>query len=51
MNRRHGLGWGLFLLSSFFFFVMGVRDGDVLSITASVLFAAGCLLFLVPDRR
>ncbi len=47
MPALHRAGWVLFLLSSVAFLAAGVRDGDVVVIVGSVLFAVACVLFLV----
>lgn len=50
MSRLHSWGWILFLASSIVFLVIGIREGDVLTVLAAGLFAAGCVLFLLPQR-
>lgn len=42
------LGWVAFLLCALAFLGIGMRDGDLLTIIASVLFLVGVLFFLVP---
>jgi|GEM_PF-5927004 len=44
-------GWLLFVASSFGFLTSGVRDGDVFAIAGSLLFLAGCALFLWPTKN
>jgi hypothetical protein len=50
MRRLHTWGWILFLASSVAFLAIGIRDEDVISVVAAALFAAGCVLFLLPER-
>jgi hypothetical protein len=51
MTRLHRIGWLLFTASAVVFLAIGLRDGDWLSVIAGVLFTAGCLAFLIPERR
>ena len=41
------IGWLLFLLCAVLFLISGLRNNDVLTIIASVLFGIGVILFLV----
>lgn len=50
MSRLNRSGWLLFLLSAVLFAVSGIRSGDWLVISGSVVFGAACVLFLLPDR-
>ena len=58
-DRNHGAclrpldrwGWILFLVCALLFVAAGVRDGDALITTGSVLFLVACVFFLVPHRR
>ena len=51
-GRAHEiLGWVLFILSAVGFIVSSARIGDIPGIAGSVLFLAGCLVFLVPLLR
>jgi hypothetical protein len=50
MTRLHRIGWLLFTASAVVFLAVGLRDGDWLSVIAGVLFTAGCLAFLIPER-
>ena len=50
MRGVHKLGWLLFLVSAVLFTISGVRSGDVLVVTASIVFGGACVLFLLPDR-
>lgn len=48
-DQRYQLwGWYVFVGSAFFFIGASLRNGDWLSLLASVLFLVGCILFLVP---
>jgi glucan phosphoethanolaminetransferase (alkaline phosphatase superfamily) len=42
------LGWILFVICAVLFILSGIRFGDVLMITASVIFLLACVVFLVP---
>lgn len=42
--------WSLFLGSAVFFIVVAVRERDMLSTMAAVLFLAGCLVFFAGRR-
>ena len=44
----HLVGWILFLACAFLFLYVAVRDGDLVLTLASLLFLAGCAVFLVP---
>lgn len=44
------VAWCLFLGSAIFFILVAVRERDMLSIMAAVLFLAGCLVFLAGQR-
>ena len=41
------IGWLLFLLCAVLFLISGLRNNDVWTIIASVLFGIGVILFLV----
>jgi choline-glycine betaine transporter len=41
-------GWGLFVACAVLFILSGVRAGDILTITASVLFLLACMVFIKP---
>jgi uncharacterized membrane protein YtjA (UPF0391 family) len=41
-------GWIVFIICSVLFIVSGIRNRDVLSIVASVLFLVGCVIFMIP---
>ena len=43
-------GWILFLIGILIFMVSGVRNGDVWTTVGSILFAVGCVLFLIDLR-
>jgi hypothetical protein len=44
----HITGWMLFLACAFLFLYVAVRDGDIMLILASLVFFAGCVVFLIP---
>ena len=41
-------GWLLFVVSAGFFVVSGARSGDPAALWGSLLFLAGCIVFLIP---
>lgn len=45
-DQRELVGWVLFLVCAGIFVAAGVRDGDPLMTAGSVMFLAGCVLFL-----
>ena len=52
-NRKQALqiwGWILFALCSVLFAASGIRNRDFLTTAGSVVFLAGCLLFIVTLR-
>ena len=49
MHRAHRLGWLLFIVSAVLFTWSGVRAGDALLVTASIVFGVACVLFLVVE--
>lgn len=49
MPRRHRIGWILFLVSAVLFTTAGARDGDLLVVSASVVFGVACLFFLLRE--
>ena len=44
------IGWIFFLASSVGFMISSYRSGDMAALAGSVLFFAGCILFLIPAR-
>ena len=44
-------GWSLFIVCAFFFIAAGIIARSPLTIVASVIFLAGCILFLIPLIR
>ena len=44
----HLSGWVFFVVSAALFIVSSIRNGDVLGCIASVLFLAGCVVFVIP---
>lgn len=47
VRRSHRLGWLTFVASAILFGWAGVRSGDAVVVAASILFGAGCVVFLV----
>lgn len=47
----HLVGWILFLACAFLFLYVAMRDGDLVLALASLLFLAGCVVFLIPLLR
>ena len=45
------IGWLLFLLCAVLFLISGLRNNDVWTIIASVLFGIGVILFLVGFKH
>lgn len=45
-DRRELWGWVLFLVCAIIFLAMGIRDRDILLVTGSAVFLAGCGMFL-----
>lgn len=41
-------GWIVFIVCSVLFIASSIRNRDVLSIVASVLFLVGCVIFMIP---
>lgn len=46
--RFHVLGWLLFVVCALIFIAAGLRDGDILILTGSIVFLLACFAFLVP---
>lgn len=44
----HLAGWVLFVVCASLFLYVAVRDGDMLMALASLVFLAGCVVFLIP---
>ena len=44
-------GWAVFVLSAICYTWAGIKAGDPLSITGSLLFLGACFLFLAPGFR
>lgn len=47
MNAYQRFGWIMFTLSGVFFLVIGLRDGDPLTIGGAVVWMIGCAAFLL----
>lgn len=41
-------GWIVFIICSVLFIVSSIRNRDVLSFVASILFLVGCVIFVIP---
>ena len=53
-NREFTLqywGWVLFILSSGLFIISSIKNRDIISLAASLLFLAGCVLFVISLKR
>lgn len=44
-------GWLLFVVSSLFFIVAGLRSGDVVTLLGGFFFFLACVAFLIPFIR
>jgi hypothetical protein len=44
----HLAGWVLFLACALLFFCAALKDGDFILALASLVFLAGCIMFLIP---
>jgi hypothetical protein len=44
-------GWVLFVLSSGLFIISSIKNRDLISLAASLLFLAGCVLFVISLKR
>ncbi len=42
------LGWILFIICAVFFILSGVKNGDMLTLVASLIFLVACMVFLIP---
>ena len=49
MRRGHLIGWLLFLASAMVYLAAGIRTGDWLVISGSVIWAIACFVFLATD--
>jgi len=47
-RKFHLYGWILFLICAGFFIASGVVSDNILGITGSLVFLAGCVVFLIP---
>lgn len=50
-TRQEIIGWLLFTLSAMVFMAAGLRNGDLLTLLASLIFLIACLVFLVSLIR
>jgi uncharacterized membrane protein YtjA (UPF0391 family) len=46
--KLHLWGWILFVICAVLFIVSSIRNHDILSLVASILFLAGCAVFMIP---
>jgi hypothetical protein len=44
-------GWILFILSASLFIISSIKNRDIISLVASLLFLAGCVLFVASLKR
>jgi len=42
------LGWILFVICAILFIASSIRNGDWLSLAASILFLVACIFFMIP---
>jgi uncharacterized membrane protein YhhN len=47
-KRYHLAGWLLFLVCAIFFIAQNLTDNNILGLSGSVIFLAGCIAFLIP---
>lgn len=47
-KRYHLVGWLLFLVCAVFFIAQSLTDNNILGLSGSVIFLAGCIAFLIP---
>lgn len=47
-KRYHLVGWLLFVVCAFFFIAQSLTDNNMLGLTGSIIFFAGCIAFLIP---
>jgi len=47
-KRFHLLGWLLFLVCAVFFILDSLTDNNTFGLTGSIVFLAGCIVFLLP---
>lgn len=47
-KRYHLAGWLLFLVCAFFFIAQSLTDNNILGLSGSIIFLAGCIVFLIP---
>ncbi len=47
-KRYHLAGWLLFLVCAVFFIVQSLTDNNLLGLSGSIFFLAGCIAFLIP---
>jgi predicted membrane channel-forming protein YqfA (hemolysin III family) len=50
-RKFHLWGWILFVICAGFFIAQSIRDSDGLGLAASIIFLAGCLVFIYPLVR
>lgn len=50
MTGHERFGWVMFALSGVFFVIIGIRDGDALTLLAAAVWVAGCVAFLTGGR-
>ena len=50
MKASERFGWAMFALSGVFFLILGIREGDVLTVCGAVVWMIGCVAFLAGGR-
>ena len=50
-KRFHLAGWLLFLVCAIFFIAQSLTDNNLLGLSGSIVFFAGCVAFLIPLAR
>jgi predicted membrane channel-forming protein YqfA (hemolysin III family) len=47
-KRYHLAGWLLFIICAVFFIAQSLTDNNMLGLSGSIIFFAGCVAFLIP---
>ncbi len=47
-RKFHLWGWVLFLVCAGFFITSSVKDSNIPSLVGSIIFLAGCVVFIIP---
>lgn len=51
MAKYELFGWIMFMVSGVCFLIIGLREGDLLTIAGAVVWLLGCASFLIGGRR